>query len=117
MTTEALDVWKTLAPGIIERGQLTCDNASIFADVCEQLALYRRVQREVAQLPALSYSGPNGAMCQHPHLKTLRELQFGLKVPLRQWGLTPHDMAMLKTQEAVAGTVPRDLEDEEFSNL
>jgi len=106
-----------LAPVLLDREDLTERNAVVFADACEQIALFKRVQREVNELTELCYEGPNGAMCQHPHLKTLRELQVGMKPLYRQWGLTPHDLAMVDTQKAAAGTVPPDPEDEAFSNL
>jgi phage terminase small subunit len=100
-----------------ERGHLDERNAFTLAVDCEQIALFNRVVREVEALPSLFYEGPNGAMCQHPNIKTMREIQPGMAKIRRAWGLTPHDMAMLQVQENEAGTQQPDPEDDEFKGL
>ena len=81
------------------------------------MALYQRAQREASTIESWWYPGPNGALCQHPALKTVKEMRPIIDKLRRQWGLTPHDLAMLGEQESKANIPKPDAEDEAFDEL
>lgn len=117
LNPDATEIWQRLAPMLIEREQVTPANAIIFAADCETLALYRKVLVIVQKLEKMHYAGPNGAKCQEPDIKTLRELRPLVDKIRRQWGLTPYDLAMLSEQEKRGDTKQVDKEDAEFDAL
>ena len=117
LTPEGLTVWNATIKAMTESERVTQNTALMFALDCDRIGLYLRTLRKVASMPNLHYAGPNGAKCQEPDLKTLREFDPVMAKIRRQWGMTPFDSAMLAEQQFKADMSPCTLEDEAFDEL
>lgn len=117
LSPEGVEIWNSAIKAMTESEKVTPNNAMMFALDCERIGLYLKTLRKVSCMAHLHYAGPNGAKCQEPDLKTLREFDPIMAKIRRQWGMTPFDAAMLAEQQFKADMSPADLEDEAFNDL
>jgi P27 family predicted phage terminase small subunit len=98
---DALDVWREIAPALIDSGVLLSTDVFMAGMLCQQVALYRRAHDAVAR--ARSFASPRTGQVS-PALTAMNKSLAAIRALAADFGLTPSARARIVAAPPASAT-------------